>query len=70
MASTRKFILADCSDGQHHLIAVDQIKRVGPNNSNERLNTKIVLLCGDVCYTKDSPENIYHKIIKAQRSEL
>lgn len=70
MSNTRKFILADCSDGQAHLIAVDQIKRVGPRSSSELLSTKIILLCGDVCYTSESAEKIHNKIIKAQRSEL
>jgi hypothetical protein len=66
----RKFILAECGDGDCHLVPIDQIKSISPRGEGRNgLTTKITLLSDQLLYTTDSPRVLHDKILKAQRAK-
>jgi hypothetical protein len=68
--NNRKFILAECLDGQHHLVAIDQIRNISPTQGKDKLISKIVLLDGDTnLYSSEKPNALHNKIIKALENE-
>lgn len=69
MAQDRKFIIAECADGDHHVVAIDEIKNISPRTDpRDGLVTKIVLKSDQLLYTTEKPRELLSKITKAQRA--
>jgi len=67
---TLKFILADCLDGEQHLVAIDQIKTISPLSGKGKLISKISLLDStDTLYSSETPNALHTKILKALENE-
>lgn len=66
---TRKFILANCTEGDQHLIPIDEIKHISPRGEERSLKTKIVLKSDQLLYTTESPRELHVKIIRSQRAK-